>query len=657
MQRSIKLLGITFLITVWSVEIWFAGTLQAEETNWPQRRGVDWNAISETTDKLEPWEPSNPPVVWMRSLGQSYSGFTAAEGRLFTQTQTLTRQTVECLDPRTGRTIWQYAYAWPFDPAGLYPGPRATPTWHAGKVYFVSPDLLVGCVDARSGKLLWQRDLGKEYRSRGTDFGYACSPTIVDGRLILPVGAKEAGIIALDPEDGSTIWTTSNRQASYASVIPVMLGEHRLAVALMRNYAILLDVATGKVLWEKQLSSGYDEHSAAPLWEVIDDTAYLVIAQPFQAGAMCFTVKRHGEPPEVEVESAWTKNDFSNDTASSVLYQGHVYGFDLQDVQAKKQRPSEGKFKCLDVTDGSVCWESDKPGHATVVITDGKLLMLNDRGEFIMARATPEKYEELARAEIFPGEVCWTAPMICDGRVYLRSPTKAACLALRREANESFDYQPPSPLWAKLFDLRGWVAGERPYMMDSPDLPELWRWYAFSIIGIFLPASVIGLLVAWFSPRYGTMVFWLAAFLLGVLGTGIFNRLFGPFVLTWPVCLAMAHQRALNLGVLRNPFRHENISGDDKLPGVWAARRAIVFLLVVCWLYYSVCARLGMALEWAFLIGFLPSWILALPVAYFLNPKRPPVVKGARAVLIDALGYTLSFSAFFWAVGLYYLLR
>ena len=37
-------------------------------------------------------------------------------------------QSVVCLEADTGRTVWQQRYDWPYDAAGMYPGPRATPT-------------------------------------------------------------------------------------------------------------------------------------------------------------------------------------------------------------------------------------------------------------------------------------------------------------------------------------------------------------------------------------------------------------------------------------------------------------------------------------------------------------------------------------------------
>ena len=36
-------------------------------------------------------------------------------------------------------------------------------------------------------------------------------------------------------------------------------------------------------------------------------------------------------------------------------------------------------------------------------------------------KATPEGYEELSRTKVTKDGVCWTMPVIVDGRIYLRS--------------------------------------------------------------------------------------------------------------------------------------------------------------------------------------------------------------------------------------------
>ena len=82
-------------------------------------------------------------MLWCRPIGRGYSGIIAAEGRVFTQTQTLTDQVVLALDAESGETLWQYRYGWPYEPGGMYPGPRATPTYAKGHIYFAAPDGLV----------------------------------------------------------------------------------------------------------------------------------------------------------------------------------------------------------------------------------------------------------------------------------------------------------------------------------------------------------------------------------------------------------------------------------------------------------------------------------------------------------------------------------
>ena len=146
----------------------------------------------------------------------------------------------------------------------------------------------------------------------------------------------------------------------------------------------------------------------------------------------------------------------SNDVCSSVLVDGFVYGFDIRDVQSKPHRPSRGQFRCIEFLTGRERWAngpanrmehadsppSDMPpelpiGQATVLYADGKLILFNDLGELILARANPDRYEELARSRVLGGELCWTQPMLLDGRLYVRNHSRAACLVLRDPHDET----------------------------------------------------------------------------------------------------------------------------------------------------------------------------------------------------------------------------
>ncbi len=58
-------------------------------------------------------------------------------------------------------------YDWQYDAAGVYPGPRATPTYSDGRLYFAAPNGLIGCLDAVDGRRLWSVNLSSRFRTAG----------------------------------------------------------------------------------------------------------------------------------------------------------------------------------------------------------------------------------------------------------------------------------------------------------------------------------------------------------------------------------------------------------------------------------------------------------------------------------------------------------
>lgn len=86
--------------------------------------------------------------------------------RVYTQVQSLSKQEVLCFDANTGETVWSHRYGWPYDPAGMYPGPRATPTWRDGRVFFAGPCGLVGCLDAATGRPIWSLNVTETFCRR-----------------------------------------------------------------------------------------------------------------------------------------------------------------------------------------------------------------------------------------------------------------------------------------------------------------------------------------------------------------------------------------------------------------------------------------------------------------------------------------------------------
>ncbi|MHB8902980.1 MAG: hypothetical protein ACYC6Y_29825 [Thermoguttaceae bacterium] len=79
----------------------------------------------------------------------------------------------------------------------------------------------------------------------------------------------------------------------------------------------------------------------------------------------------------------------------------------------------------------------------------------------------------------------------------------------------------------------------------------------------------------------------------------------------------------------------------------WRALAAVLLFVATCLAYYLACRRLGLATEWAFLMGFLPSWPLAVPAACRLTQRAGP---------LEALAWVAgAFSLYFWSVGAFLL--
>src|SRR5262249_5079349 len=155
----------------------------------------------------------------------------------------------------------------------------------------------------------------KKFHGAGCEFGYAATPLVEDGLVILPVGGPKAALVALHADDGSVAWTSGSDPASYCPAFPITLKGRRCVVGYMQNSLLIVELATGKPLYQGPLSEGYDEHSAWPLYREPD----LMLSSPFRRGALGYRLEfdRNGD---VQARPRWASPQMSNDVVSSVLY-------------------------------------------------------------------------------------------------------------------------------------------------------------------------------------------------------------------------------------------------------------------------------------------------------------------------------------------------
>jgi outer membrane protein assembly factor BamB len=170
-------------------------------------------------------------------------------------------------------------------------------------------------------------------------------------------------------------------------------------------------VANGTPLWSYKWNTRYAVNAADPI--LSGDT--LFISSGYNKG--CTLLKISSSQPEKIWESKVLKNQFN----SSILIDGHLYGID-------GDQNSRCSLKCVRLKDGEEIWAEKSIGFGSLMAANGRLIILTEKGELVIAKASTEKFEEINRSQILSGR-CWSAPVLANGKLFARNtPGHVVCL-------------------------------------------------------------------------------------------------------------------------------------------------------------------------------------------------------------------------------------
>src|SRR5205085_4361816 len=144
---------------------------------------------------------------------------------------------------------------------------------------------------------------------------------------------------------------------------------------------------TGAVRYSKRWRARYDAsvNAATPL--IIGNLAFF--STSYETGALLLKLRKDG------ADEVWTdEHVMSNHYNTCVYRDGHLYGFD-------GRQEAGPNFRCVELKSKKVKWEQDRFGCGTMVLADGKLIVLTEKGMLHLVQATPDAYRELARAPLF----------------------------------------------------------------------------------------------------------------------------------------------------------------------------------------------------------------------------------------------------------------
>jgi outer membrane protein assembly factor BamB len=308
---------------------------------------------------------------------------------------------VVCLNALTGAEIWKFRY--PCQPGG-YPGPRATPVIENKRVYTLSREGLLLCLDLGQGTVVWQANLAKELGAKTPGWGFSGSPLVQGDLVIANVGS--AGC-AVKKADGSIAWKSGGEPAGYAGPV-VFEFQGKPAVALFGGKALLaLDAASGAMLWQYPWETSYDVNAADPI--VLGTRLFITSGYGRGANLLDFSKVENSRPAAVYASDS---KELCAHFSTPVLLGGDLYGID--------GNTGRGQLRCVDPLTGKAKWTEKAVGFGALMVADGKLIIQNEKGELIVAEASPAGYKELARGTVLGG-TCWTMPVLANGRVYCRN--------------------------------------------------------------------------------------------------------------------------------------------------------------------------------------------------------------------------------------------
>ena len=392
--------------------------------DWPQWLGPNRDGIS--TERGASALLPVPRALWTNSMGLGCSSVVVSQGRAFTMGHVKGEgkrgtDTVYGLDARTGEIRWRHSYECLtcFSQDVKFDGPRATPTVDGDRVYTLGLEGHLFCFETATGKVRWSRQLTRDLEGRIPVYGYCGSPLVYSNLLLIELNAPKASFAAIEKQTGDVAWRLGGGNVTCGSPVLTRIDGGDCAVFLGGGVVMGVAPATGKALWR------HGTWGHAWLGPVVWSNYVFVANASLPRG--CGMLRIDQGQPRVLWED---KRKFQTLHNNSIIWQGHVYGMDNTGTDLQENDNSRSRLKCLALDTGEEKWSRDRMGWGNLILFDGKLIILRQVGELVVADASPASYHEVARHPVLDGR-SWTVPALTDGRLYCRNNTgTVVCLQL-----------------------------------------------------------------------------------------------------------------------------------------------------------------------------------------------------------------------------------
>jgi outer membrane protein assembly factor BamB len=398
--------------------------LSRAEGSWPQWGGPAGDFQIEVDGLADSWPIEGPPELWKRSLGEGYSGIVTDSGELFTMYRDGDDEVVVSLAADDGAAIWEHRY--PARPRSgnvvqFGKGPNATPLLLSDRVLTLGYSGALICLSRDEGKVLWSYDLVEDLEGDVMEFGYAASPILHAGKVIVLVGGKRAGAVAFDPRDGTIAWSGPATSVSYATPTVIEVDGQLQLVYFSADEIIGLDVSNGRRLWSHPVVNQYRNHATGPLW---GSGNLLWVATQSDGGTRGLRLSRVGD--ETRVEEVWSTNKIMIHFWNALRMGDHVFASTGSNASV---------LAGVDARTGEVVWRRRGFQQANLVHAGDRTILLDAKGHLALVDLGPQGMTVRSEVRVVEGPT-WTVPTLSGTKLYLRDKETIRALDLGKLSEE-----------------------------------------------------------------------------------------------------------------------------------------------------------------------------------------------------------------------------
>jgi len=349
-----------------------------------------------------------------------------------------------CLDAATGRLLWKHDQDCAYS-ISYASGPRCTPTVADGLVYSLGAEGNLACLDAASGELRWSKDFKKDYSAPTPIWGFCGHPLVEGDLLICLVGGPGSVAVAFDRKTGAERWRAlTASESGYCPPTMIESGGVRQLVIWDADNLNSLDPATGRVLWSQPLKPMYGMSIMAP--QVADTSRGRVLFASGIGRVAALYALAADAPAAQLIWRGEPKSAVYCANATPFIAGDTLYGCDCD----------TGALTAVALDDGRRLWETLEPTtggerrskHGTAFVVrqadpvagdpagTTRTWIFSETGDLILARLSPERYEELGRVhlldatnECFGRDVVWSHPAFAGGCIFVRNDRELVCVS------------------------------------------------------------------------------------------------------------------------------------------------------------------------------------------------------------------------------------